>query len=158
MYNSLPFARLPRRVIIELVKYAVFWLNSFPHPKGVSKTASPCEIVTGRTIGFKQHCRFEFGEYVQTHEEHDNGMGSRTIGALALRPTGNSQGNFYFYSLSTGRVVSRTHATKLPMPDDVIAAVNRLARRQKMDRGIFMANGEGKIQDDDDSDSAASKT
>ena len=34
----------------------------------------------------------EFGDYVQTHEEQDNSMGTRTVGAIATRPTVNVQG------------------------------------------------------------------
>jgi hypothetical protein len=58
-------------------------------------------------------------------------MAPRTIGALAMRPpTGNAQGNYYFFSLSTGRIINRAYATQLPMPDDVIERVHSLARRQ----------------------------
>jgi hypothetical protein len=59
-------------------------------------------------------------------------MALRTIGALAMRLTGNAQGNYYFFSLSTGRIINRAHTTKLPMPDDVIEHVHaQLARRHK---------------------------
>jgi hypothetical protein len=46
-----------------------------------------------------------------------------------MRPTRNAQGNYYFLSLSTGRIINRAHITKLPMPDDVIKRVHVLARR-----------------------------
>ena len=42
-------------------------------------------------------------------------MKTRTIGALALRPTGNVQGGHYFLSLVTGRVLNRAHVTPLTM-------------------------------------------
>ena len=64
---------------------------------------------------------------MQTHKEHDNSMSPRTVGALALRPTGNAQGSFYFMSLSTGRVLNRVRGTALPMPDDVIDRVHWMA-------------------------------
>jgi hypothetical protein len=102
-------------MIIELAKSVVFWRNAFPANDGVSDELSPRAIVTGSTIDFHRHCQYEFGEYVQTHEAHDNSMGSRTVGALALRPTGNAQGGYYFFSLSTGRVINRNRATKLPI-------------------------------------------
>jgi hypothetical protein len=75
--------------------------------------------MTGQKLDYARHCKFEFGEYVQTHEQHDNSMTPRTIGALALHPTGNAQGTWYFLSLSTGRRLKRNHATKLPMPHEV---------------------------------------
>jgi hypothetical protein len=153
IHSTIPFARVPDRVIIEMAKYSVFWLNAFPHPNGVSDTLSPREIVTGQRVNFNRHCKFEFGEYVQTHEKHDNSMVPRTIGALAMRPTGNIQGNHYFFSLSTGRLVNRVHTTKLPMPDDVIDRVHALARRQRANPGlVFLNRNRMPMEDDEDSD------
>ena len=77
---------------------------------------------------------------VSTHEEHDNTMAPRTIGALVLRPTGNAQGSYQFFSLSTRRVLTRNRATTLPMPDDVIEQVHRIARRQKAHAGMVFKN------------------
>ena len=88
------------------------------------------EVVTGLWIDHNKHCKYEFGEYVQTHEEHTNGMEPRAIRALTLFPTGNHQGGVYFLSLLTRRVLNRTRATKLPMPDDVIDHVHHMARQQ----------------------------
>ena len=88
------------------------------------------EVVTGLWIDHNKHCKYEFGEYVQTHEEHTNGMEPRAIGALALFPTGNHQGGVYYLSLLTRRVLNRTRATKLLMPDDVIDHVHHMARQQ----------------------------
>ena len=97
-------------------------------------------MVTGQRLDFKRHCRFQFGEYVQTHEQHNNSMMSRTVGALALRPTGNAQGGFYFLSLTTGRVLNRLRATALPMPDSVVDQVHRMARRQRANPGLLFGS------------------
>ena len=67
---------------------------------------SPKEIITGFEMNFLQHCKLQFGDYVQTHEEHMKDMKLCTIGALSLQPTGNSQGGYYFYSLTTGCVIA----------------------------------------------------
>ena len=89
---------------------------------------------------------------MQTHEEHDNSMIPRTIGALALRPTGNVQGSFYFFSLSTGRVIARSRATPLPMPDDVIDQVHQIARCQKANIGLMFADrAQNRIEEEDNS-------
>jgi hypothetical protein len=101
VFNSLPFKQIPARMIIELAKSAVFGRNTFPAKNGVFVELISRAIVTGSTIDFHRHCQYEFGEYVQTHEAHDNSMGSQTVGAIALRPTGNAQGGYYFFSLST---------------------------------------------------------
>ena len=86
----------------------------------ISATQSPSEIILNRKINFNAHCRVEFGDYVQTHEEHDNSMATRTIGAIATRPTGNIQGGYYFISLDTGGQINRHDWTALPMPNEVI--------------------------------------
>jgi Eukaryotic translation initiation factor 3 subunit G len=86
MYNTLPFQRMPDRLVIEMVYAAVYWLNSFPGASGISDTMSPRKIVLRQGIDYHKHCQVEFGLYVQTHEEHDNSMVTRTTGAIALRP------------------------------------------------------------------------
>ena len=90
----LPFKRLPAWMVIELVRRMVFWLNAFPHQNGVSDTMSPCTTITGRHVDYNKHCKCQFGQYVQVHDKHDNTLLPRTTVALALRPTGNTQGNF----------------------------------------------------------------
>ena len=140
IYNMLPFQKVPARLIIEMAKASVFWLNSLPQKNGLDSELSPWTIVSGQMLDFKRHCRFQFGEYVQTHEEHNNSMSPRTVGALSLRPTGNAQGSYYFLSLSTGRVLNRLRGIALPMPDDVIDRVHRMARQQKADPGLIFGD------------------
>ena len=127
IYNTLPFQKIPARLIIEMAKTAVFWLNGFPAAGGASQDLRPRTILTGQQVDYKHHCRFQFGEYTQTHEEHNNSMNPRMVGAIALRPVGNSQGSFYFLSITTGRVLNRQHAMALPMPDEVIDKIHRIA-------------------------------
>ena len=83
------------------------------------------------------------------------------VGALALCPTGNAQGGFYFLSLSTGRVLNRLRATAFPMPDHVVDQVHRMARQQKANPGLLFGNrsmssvNDGDMEessDDDDDD------
>ena len=144
IYNTLPFKLLPPRIIIELVYTCVFWLNCFPYADGISTQLSPRTIITGLIIDYTKHCQLEFGSYVQTHEVHDNTMRTRTTGALSIRPTGNMQGSYYFYSLTTGRVINRNHWTALPMPGEVIDRVHLLARNQRiLDPGLTISNLDG---------------
>jgi hypothetical protein len=79
IYNALPFNHMPPRVIIEMAKHAIYWLNAFPQPNGVSDNLSPRTIITGQRVDFNRHCKYEFGQYIQTHE-HDNSMAPRTSG------------------------------------------------------------------------------
>ena len=156
IYNTMPFLKVPACLVIEMAKTVVFWLNAFPVLGGVSWDLSPHTILTGQKVDYKRHCRFQFGEYTQTHEEHNNSMNPRTVGALALRPVGNSQGSFYFLSVSTGRVLHRLHATALPMPDDIIDKIHRMARQQKNNPGLIFADRNLNLDeydnDDDDDD------
>lgn len=99
-YNSLPFKKIPARMVVELVYDMTFWVHAFPAENGLSGAMSPRELMTGVGIDYTKHCLIPFGAYAQTHEQHDNTMSTRTIGAIALRPTGNTQGGHYFYSLS----------------------------------------------------------
>ena len=61
-------------------------------------------------------------------------MQPRTIGALALHPTGNAEGSFFFLSLDTGHVINCLQATAIPMPDEVVDKVHHQgSRKQTLD-------------------------
>lgn len=75
IYNSIPFTNMPLQIVIKMAKHAVYWLNAFPHPNSVSNTLSPWTIITDQTINFNCHCKYEFGQDVQTREhQHNNSM------------------------------------------------------------------------------------
>ena len=137
IYCTLPFNKMLRHLIIEMVYSANCWLNMFPRKGGISKTLSPCALLTGQSWSYTTHCKLEFGDYVQTHEEHDNSMAARTIGAIALHPTGNAQGGYFFFSLTTGRVLNRGRWTSLPMPNEVIDRVHRMVRQEHGNNGLI---------------------
>ena len=85
IYNTLPFQKIPAWLVIEMTKTAMFWLNAFPVMGGASQDLSPCTILTGQQVDYKCHCCFQFGEYTQTHEEHNNSMNPRTVGTLMYK-------------------------------------------------------------------------
>jgi hypothetical protein len=87
-------------MVIEMVQASMFWLNMFPPTDGISTTISPCELIARLQIDYNKHCKLEFGSYIQVHEDHDNTMQTHTTGVIALRPTGNVQGGYYFFSLT----------------------------------------------------------
>ena len=91
MQCTLPFKKLPVKVTIELVYSCIFWWNAIIKFTGVSGTLSPRKIVTGMTLDYNNHCKLQFGEYVQMHEITNKlTKQERTVGALAIRPTGNT--------------------------------------------------------------------
>ena len=60
--NTLPFKTVSKLVIIKLVYFTVLWHNDFPEKTVMSEVYSPREIISGRKVDFKLHCRMEFGE------------------------------------------------------------------------------------------------
>jgi hypothetical protein len=152
MYNSVPYKQMPMRMVVEMIYASVFWLNCFPNANGISRSISPRTMVIGQGIDYDKHCRLEFGSYVQTHEQHDNSMAPRTTGAIALRPTGNAQGGYYFMSLTTGRRISRNRWTPLPMPQDVINRVIEMGQQQHMAEEIEFYDRDRRDIDDEGDD------
>jgi hypothetical protein len=109
IYNTLTFDCMPVCLVVEMVYAAIFWLNRFPGSSQISDTLSPREIVLRQSLDYKKHCRRDFWLYLQMHEQHDNSMAPWTVGALALRTTGNVQDSHFFFSLLTGNVLNRSH-------------------------------------------------
>ena len=134
-------------LVVQMVSTANFWLNVFPPKDGISGSINPRELITGIKLDANKHIVAEFGEYVQTHEEHDNSMKSCTTGAIATRPTGNAQGDHWFYSLTTGRVLDRRKWTPLPMPAEVIERVSLLAKANPA--GVHFTNMRNEEYDDE---------
>ena len=116
-------------MIIEIVALFIFWINVLPPSPSVGGNLSPRQIVTGLTIDYAKHCRLQFGEYAQVQEDRDNTMQEQTTSVITLRPTGNAQGAYFFMSLTGGQRLNRKSFTPLPLPQDVINGVHRLALR-----------------------------
>jgi len=146
--NQLPFKVFPHRLIVKMVYNVTFWLNAFPHNNGVHEVMSPCTILMGLHINYDKHYKLEFGSYAQIHEEHGSSMTACTTGAIALRPTGNTQGTHYFLNINSGRWVTRNNWTALPMPNEVIHAIHRLAAACKNHKGIVFTDKNGNVIDD----------
>ena len=102
------------------------WLNATPNPNGIPDKFSLIELILRRYLNFNKHCRGDFGDYIQTHEDPDvtNDMKERTYDALYLGPTENLQGNFKAFDLKTGHVKKNRNFTCVPMPDSVVKLVN----------------------------------
>ena len=116
-------------------------MNQFPAENGASRTLSPLTIMTGSPKPDFNDLRIEFGTYALVYESNDptNTMKTRSTGAIALNPNGNTQGGYYFMSLSTGKRLSRIQWDELPMPDGVIARVEAMAALEDqpiMDNGV----------------------
>jgi Reverse transcriptase (RNA-dependent DNA polymerase) len=130
--HGLPFSRLPRVLVKELAASAVRTLNMLPHPDGISLTMSPATIITGSHKPDYHAMSLEFGTYVQVYDGTSNDTKSRTLGAIATNPTGNTSGDFYFMSLATGHRIHRRSWTVIPISDAVISRVHALALHDNM--------------------------
>ena len=139
--HGLPFRRLPRVLVRGITEHAVKVLNQFPAKNGASDTISPLAIMTGLPCPDYNSLKVELGSYCQVFEDNDptNTMRAKETGAIALTPTGNTQGGYYFMSLVTGRRVSRKWWDELPMPQAVIDAVETMTERENQP---LLVNGE----------------
>jgi hypothetical protein len=130
--HGMPYSRLPRVLVKELVTHAIRTLNMLPHPDGVSPNLSPTTIVTGYPKTDYRTMTLEFGTYVQVYDGTSNDTKSRTLGAIATNPTGNSSGDYYFMSLATGHRIHRRSWTVLPISDSTISRVEAIAFDENM--------------------------
>ena len=130
--HGLPYRPLPKIMIVELVAMATRCLNGFPKEDGVSEHMSPYSIVTGRSHVDYNKIPLEFGSYVQLLDRSVNTIRSRTIGAIALNPTGNENGAYRFMSLKTGHIITKGPGswTEVPITDIAIARVEALAKQE----------------------------
>jgi hypothetical protein len=128
LLNTLPYIKMPRLILIELIYHIVLWLDAFPSKSGVSETL--LEIVLRHRLDFAKHCRAPFGSYCEAHGEPapTNTMVSLAMPSIVLWPTGNLQEIYKFFSLITGKKIKRRQFTRYPVPDSVITKVERFAR------------------------------
>ena len=104
---SLPYTYYPTLMIVDLISFVTMWLDTFPLSSGI-QLLSICALMVGTSLSYKEHCRCLFGAYVQTHKEGLNDTDSpRTLNAICLGPTGNTQHRYKFLNLATNRCIYR---------------------------------------------------
>ena len=117
-HANLPLPSFTRRMTIDLAKHVVMFLNAFPPKSGLSKTYSPCTIMTGKALDWKKSCKLHFGAYAQVHEDRNvtNTLEERNQGAICLGTTGNLQGTYNFFSLQYGNNLPADNSQSYPPP------------------------------------------
>ena len=132
MRHGLPYNRVPKLLLTNLVLACGRMLNNFPSKGGVSSIYSPRTILTGESLDYKKDLALEFGQYCQVHEEDKprNGQAPCMRAAICMGPSGNKQGGFYFMSLRSCKRITRYAWDELPMPDTVIDRINELGKGQ----------------------------
>jgi hypothetical protein len=121
-------------MVVKLVEAVNFYVHAFVLKSGVSQHRSPRTIVEGVTLDYNRHFQVIFGDYAQVFEGTDNTMKERTVGAIALGPTGNLQGGVRFFNIHTGRILDRGKKDYqlLKMSQDAIRCVERMAPQSKL--------------------------
>ena len=111
-----------------------------------SEFISPNEAVYGRKANFKTDLALNFGDYCEIHEYDDitNTIKPRTVAALALMSTGNTQGSWWFLKLNTGRTVRRDRWIEMRISEDMVQKLNRMAEAGGARDGMaeFLYDGE----------------
>ena len=99
---------------------------------GGIKNISPRSLIVGTSLSYNQHCRYPFGADAQTHEETDNNTNNtRSLDAICLGLTRNSQGTYKFMNLATGKRINIRKWTEVPVSDWVTKRVNDIGRKKK---------------------------
>ena len=105
--SKFSFKNIPTMVLIYTVYNVCLWLNAFPIWYGITGGLSPRELITGLTVNFKYHCKFDVEGYVETSTDAviTNNNSDRTHACIFLGPSGNRQGSLKCFDLETGNVV-----------------------------------------------------
>ena len=128
--QSLPFS-LCRILLILCVVWCVSRLNMVPSKARADKLCST-EALMGRKLDLQRDLRYAFLDYVEVPVLHtDNDVThERTITALVVQSTGNSNGDFKFFNPYSVRFIQRsTSKPVLPYTENLIERLNILARK-----------------------------
>ena len=119
--------------MIHLLYFCVMWLNVTPKPNPISDKFSSRELILRLRFTFNKHCRGDFGECIQAHEDPDvtNDMMERTYDALYLGPTVNLQETFKAFELKKCRIKNNRNSPRVPMPDLMVQLVNDWGKRSQ---------------------------
>ena len=130
-YHRLPYKAIPRTMLKHLTMISAEQLNYFPAKGGISAHFSPYAIIKRRSIDYTKHLRYGFGSYVQAFNENNptNQNAPRTLDGIYLRPNSNRQGGHIVMDIATGRVITRSRVTVVPVSEAIIRAVERMAAR-----------------------------
>ena len=92
--HNLPFKNYPKVLVTGCINYNIKRLNNLPADDGISDIMSPNTRVTGaQNLDYNKLVKLQFGDYVQVHQERQitNSYEPRSVGAIALYPSGNAQ-------------------------------------------------------------------
>jgi hypothetical protein len=99
-------------------------------------------IMHKETLDCARHYKYQFGEYVQAHDEpdHTNTNAPRSLDCIYLRPMDNARGGHELLHLQTNRVVKRRTMMKILITPSIIKQVHALAVLDEMPEGLKITN------------------
>ena len=138
-------------MVVELVYGMTFWYN-FTIPKDyIFNILGPGAIILGRTHDYNILC----GQGVEIWRIRANTREKNkpyTCQNIYLRPSGDTLGSFYYYSLWAGLRLHRRRQTPLPMSQKVIDRVNYIVNKQNSPSGLTFTRQDGtsyELKDDE---------
>jgi hypothetical protein len=134
---------LPKALLNDIVFYAANRMNMRrPQRRTGGNFAPPRVLFTGRKPNYKKEFSITFGDYVECYKpgvKSNNALADRSEPCLALYPTGNASGSWYFFNIKTRRRVRRTNWKKMVTTPLVIDAVNNLSAEEM--NGLVVPDG-----------------
>jgi hypothetical protein len=157
----LPYKKLPKRFLIELVYRVTMLINYLPKKGGIPRIISPRELVTGKKLRVPDH---HIGQYVQGIQEVLSIQEKKDLWThCTLVWADNGEGHIVF-KLSTKQLVSVNRVTVITPTADRAKFVNDMADGENQPEGLEFAEINCKvtledflddINDDDDVSNAS---
>ena len=122
-------------------------MNTFPPKGGASNYYALIMVVTGRTLDYKKYCKYTFRSYVQALYKSNptNTTNPRTIGCIHLQTRYAEHTVHELMNLNTGKIISCRRITEIPATEEVMARVEELAKRDKMQPDLIFKSQKGII-------------
>ena len=141
----MPYKKIPKRLIIEIIKLAAKLKSSLVNPSdNIHPIMSPRQLVTDISLRLAET---EISQFVQAHTggtsstEKDK---EQTSDAIYIGRTDNGNGHKVL-KISTGQVVTVNKVTVIPVNDDHIRRVNQMGALDRQCDGIIISNFYGDI-------------
>ena len=128
----MPYKRIPRVMIREIVRQGNDFLNAFGTKDSVSDGLSPQNIIDNLPHVDYNNLKYDFGKFVQLFvtQKVTNTMKIRTIRAIILSPK-RIYSQYNYMSLETGENIDGKFVSMLLITDDVIQRVETLRQMQQ---------------------------
>ena len=129
----MPFERVPRRFLIELVNQTTILINPIPRRGGVHDVISARQLVTGKVLHV---LKYKIREYVHGHIPTTNNTNKpRTTEGLYIGAS-NNRSRHYIFKLKTKEMISVLRVTAVTLLELVINLVDKMGREKSEVEGI----------------------